>query len=385
MKLSAIKIANLKQVGMHGDGAGLYLRVQRGGSRSWIFRATVAGRRKEIGLGPHPTISLAKARERAMAARVTIAEGRDPLVEKRKATVPTFEEAARKAHEINKPRWKSGKHVASWLQILERYAFPILANTRLNEIERENVLRVLTPIWGAKPETARRVRQRIRTVLTWGQAHGFIVHNMAGEAIDGALPVMPRITNGHHRALPYAEVAEAVQKIRDTSSAVAIRLCLEFLILTAARSGETRGATWSEIDAENRLWIVPAARMKAGAEHRVPLSDAALAVLESAREISDGSDLIFPSPLRAGHILSGSTFMKVLRSAGLDNKTTTHGLRTTFRVWASEKTTTPWAVMELALAHSAGSNVERAYARSDLLDQRRDLMNAWASFIFDNV
>ena len=385
MKLSAIKCKNISKPGTHGDGQGLYLSISKTGSKSWIFRATVGGKRREIGLGSYPTITLAKARERAMTARVTIAEGRDPLAEKRKAAIPTFRQAAIKTHTISLPRWKSEKHMTSWLQILERYAFPILADMHLNEIEREDVLRVLTPIWGEKPETARRVRQRIRTVLTWAQAHGFVVHNVAGEIIDGALPPMSRLTNGHHRALPYAEVAEAVQKIRNTSSAVAIRLCLEFLILTAARSGEARGATWQEIDAENRLWIVPAARMKAGVDHRVPLSDAALAVLESAREISDGSDLIFPSPLRAGRILSVTTFMKVLRSAGLDDKTTTHGLRSTFRDWASEKTATPWAVMELALAHSAGSNVERAYARSDLLDQRRLLMDAWASFIFDNA
>ena len=385
MKLSAIKCKNIVKPGTHGDGAGLYLSCSKSGSRSWILRATFGGRRREIGLGSYPVVSLAKARERAMTARVTIAEGGDPLVVKHKAAVPTFREAAIKVHAINLPRWKSDKHTTSWIQVLERHAFPVLGDMHLNEIGREDVLKVLTPIWTTTPETARRVRQRIRTTLRWAMAHGFIVHNVAGEAIDGALPPMPRITNGHHKALPYADVADAMKKIRDTSSAVASRLCLEWLVLTAARSGEARGATWQEIDAENRLWIVPAHRMKAGVQHRVPLSDAALAVLENAKAISDVSGLIFPSPLRAGCTLASNTFAKVLLRVGLAGKTTTHGLRTTFRVWASEKTTTPWAVMELALAHSAGSNVERAYARSDLLDQRRDLMNAWASFIFDNV
>ena len=361
MKLSAIKCKNIVKPGTHGDGQGLYLSVSKTGSKSWILRASVGGKRKEMGLGAFPAVSLLKAREKAMAARVVIAGGGDPLAEKRKAAIPTFREAAIKVHAINLPRWRSGKHVDSWLLILERHAHPILGDMPVNEIGREHVLKALVPIWTTTPETARRVRQRIRTVLKWAQAHGYTVVNMAGEVIDGALPVMPRIANGHHQALAYAEVADAMKKIRDTSSPMASRLCLEFLILTATRSGEARGATWQEIDAENRLWTIPGHRMKAGAEHRVPLSDAALAVLERAREISDGSGFIFPSPLRTGHALASNTFAKVLLRLGLSGKTTTHGLRSTFRDWASEKTATSWTVMELALAHSAGSTVERAY------------------------
>ncbi len=380
MALTAIQAKKLDKPGMHGDGGGLYLRITKSGSRSWMLRITVDGRRRDLGLGRFPEVSLADARKRATAHRLTVADGGDPLAEKRKAKMPTFEEAARIVFEANTARWRNGKHTRTWIQSLERHAFPVIGSMKLDRIGREDVLRVLTPIWTERPETARRVRQRIRTILRWAQAHGYVEHNAAGEGIDGALAPMPKIINGHLRALPYQEVPEAVEAIRGGRASIAAKLCIEWAILTAARSGEARGARWSEIDEDNRLWTIPGDRMKAHQEHRVPLSDAALAVLEKAKGIADGSDLVFPSPLKRGNALSDNTLMKALRSAGLAEKTTLHGFRSSFRDWAAENTGAAWAAMELSLAHSVGNSVERAYARSDLIDQRRDLMQKWATY-----
>ena len=378
--LTAAKVKAISKPGMHHDGRGLYLRVAPGGSKSWMLRLTIDGRRRDIGLGGYPAVSLAKARQFADAHRLAVAEGRNPLAEKRRAKMPTFAEAAVKVHEANLPRWKNGKHTAQWLSTLERYAFPTIGKMPLDRIERRDVLGILTSIWTAKPETARRVRQRIRTVLRWGQAHEFVEHNAAGEGIDGALPAMRRV-RAHFRALPYTEIPAALDTVDASPASMAAKLCLRFLILTAARSGETRGALWSEIDLDAREWRIPANRMKAGVEHRIPLSDAAVAVLEQARPLSGGEGLIFPSPMKPGQPMSDMTLTKVLRSTGLAQYATVHGFRTCFRTWASERTSAARAVMELSLAHAVGSSVEQAYARSDLIEKRRVLMQAWACFV----
>ena len=262
---------------------------------------------------------------------------------------------------------------------MERFAFPAFGNMPVDQVTRADVLAVLTPIWGTLPETARRVRQRIRTVMRWAMAHGFVEYNVAGEAIEGALPPMPRVKD-NLRALPYREISEALKIVEESRSSPAARLCLEFTVLTVVRSGEARGALWSEIDPDQALWTLPAARMKGGVQHRVPLSPAALNVLIKAREIRDGSDLVFPSPRRSGKPLSDMTLTKILRDTGLAHLATVHGFRSTFRDWASENTSASHAVMELSLAHRVGSAVEQAYARSDLLEQRRELMEEWGEF-----
>ena len=241
------------------------------------------------------------------------------------------------------------------------------------------MLKVLTPIWSTRQETARRVRQRIRTVLGWAMAHGYVHTNAAGEAIDGALPSMPTVKRPY-RALPYQDVAAALETVEAGRASDAAKVCLRFTVLTAARSGEARGATWGEIDVDAREWRIPPERMKAGSEHRVPLSDAALDVLEKARTLEDGSGLAFPSPSRPGRQLSDMSLTKVLRDTGLAERATVHGFRTSFRTWAAERTNAEHAVMELSLAHAVGS-VEQAYARSDLLAKRRRLMDQWASYV----
>ena len=221
----------------------------------------------------------------------------------------------------------------------------------VDQIGREDVLRVLTPIWGVRMETARRVRQRIRAILKWAMAHGYVEHNVAGEAIDGALPPMPKVKN-HLRALPYAEVGELIEAVQRSQASLAAKWCLQFLILTATRSGEARGARWSEIDLDAATWIIPPERMKANAEHRMPLSSRALAILEEARAIDDGSGLVFPSPTRPGKPMSDMTFTALLRRLKVADRATVHGFRSAFRAWAAECTHAPHAVMELSLAHA---------------------------------
>ena len=212
---------------MHSDGRGLYLSIAKGGSKSWVLRIVIDGRRRDIGLGGYPTVPLVKARQLAEATRLEVAQGRDPLAEKRRAKMPTFAEAAAKVHEANLPRWKNGKHTDQWINTLRTYAFPMLGKIPLDRIERRDVLAILTSIWTAKPETARRVRQRVRTVLKWGQAHGYVEHNAAGDGIDGALPPMPRV-KAHFRALPYIEVPAALETIDASPASLAAKFCVRF-------------------------------------------------------------------------------------------------------------------------------------------------------------
>ncbi len=380
MALSATRVKAMKDPGRHSDGGGLHLFISKAGRKSWVLRITVDGRRRDIGLGGYPSVSLAQAREKAVDHRAAIAEGRDPVAEKRSPAMPTFKEAAYAVHEANRPRWRNPRHASGWIQTLERHAMPKLGNTSLDRIERGDVLSVLTPIWSSRPETARRVRQRTRAVFRWAMAHGFVESNPAGETIDGALPPMPKV-KAHFRALPYQEVGMALETVEASQSSLATKLCFRFLVLTAARSGEARGATWNEIDLMGREWRIPSERMKAGTEHRVPLSWQALDLLGEASVLRDDSGLVFPSVLKTGSPMSDMTLTKVLRSVGLAEQATVHGFRSSFKNWTLEQTDTPWVVSEAALAHSLGNSTEQAYARSDLFERRRALMQLWADYV----
>lgn len=379
-ELTAAEIKSVKREGIYRAGPTLYLRIAPGGSKSWVQRLTIDRKRHDIGLGGYPQVSLAHARKLASQNRELAWAGGDPLAVKRKSKLPTFKQAAEKVFEANRGRWRSEKTARNWEQGMNKYILPVIGKLRIDEIGRTEVLRILTPIWTTKPEIARKQRNRIRAVLSWCQAHGYIEHNVAGEMIDGALPPMPAVKE-HYRALPYQEVPVALETVDASSSSLACKLCFRFLVLTAARSGEARGATWSEIDFEKREWRIPASRMKTGTEHRVPLSGEALAVLEQAQILRDGSDLLFPSSVKGGRPLSNMTMTKILRDNGLAARTTAHGFRSSFRDWAGECTNTAHAVMELSLAHKVGSAVEQAYARSDLLAKRRRLMEQWAAYI----
>ena len=376
--LTAAKVKNISDPGMYGDGGTLYLRVAPGGSKSWIQRLTIEGKRCDIGLGGYPLTSLAEARDKAFENRKAARGGGDPLAEKRKARMPTFREAAQNTFDANRPRWRSEKVAAKWWQAMEKHAFPNLGNKRVDRIGRDDVLRVLTPLWTSRPEQARKLRQSIRSTLSWAQAHGLVETNMAGEAINGALPAQPAVKE-HLRALPYREVGTALETVEASASSLSAKLCFRFTVLTAARSGEARGATWDEIDLDAREWRIPAGRMKAGAEHRVPLSDAALTVLEQARPLRDKWRLVFPSPSRAGRSLSDMTLTKVLRTTGLAERATVHGFRSSFRDWCAD-TGKPREIAEAALAHTVGG-VEGAYFRSDLFARRRRVMADWAAYL----
>ena len=276
--------------------------------------------------------------------------------------------------------WRNVKHTVSWSQTLEKYAFPVLGAMRVDQIERQDVLRVLKPIWKSKSETARRVRHRIGAVLSWCQAQGFLDVNMAGEVIAGALPSM-RASQPHFKALPYEEMAQVLRTIEDDVGSPNVKLCLRFTVLTATRGKEAREARWEEMNLKKRIWCIPALRTKTSAEHKQPLSRAALAVLERARALDDGSGLVFPSPRRRGKPFSDVAMMVVVKRNGLGDRMTMHGCRATFRTWASECTDADHAVMEMSLGHLVGTEVVRIYDRSELLAKRRALMEQWGSYV----
>ena len=305
-RLTHAQVKSLTAVGLHGDGQGLYFRVGRTGSRAWIQRITTGGRRSDIGLGAWPAVGLAEARVKAALNKRMVAEGRDILAEKkaqqRQADLPTFEQAAKQYHEDNRPRWKPGRSTETWLRVLEQYAFCKFGKTPVDRVDRYAVLKALTPIWTAKPAQARKLRQCLRVVFRWAQAHGYIEVNPAGEIIDGALPSMAGVTK-HMLALPYPQLPDVLATIEKSHAAKATVLCLRFLAFTAVRGKEARLAEWSEINWESRTWTIPASHMKTGREHRVPLSDAALGVLKQAQQLDKGVRLAISRATRQAFVI----------------------------------------------------------------------------------
>lgn len=376
--MSPVWIRSATQPGRYADGNGLYLVIDPSGGKRWVLRTVVHGRRRDIGLGGLRVVPLAEAREKAAALRKMARAGGDPLAERRRErrTVPTFEEAARQVHEAQRNSWKNGKHAAQWLNTLAQYAFPTLGGLRVDAIDTPDILKALAPVWLTRPETARRVRQRIGVVLDWATAAGF----RTGEnPVNGVSKGLPRQTdrNQHHVALPYAKVAAFVAELRDAEVGPAVRLALEFLILTAARTSEVLLTTWDEFDLAENLWNIPAHRMKAGRAHRVPLAPRCLEILAEARRLSDGTGFVFPGR-SAGKPLSNMVFLMALRRMQRD--ITIHGFRSSFCDWASERTNFSREVCEMALAHTLKDKTEAAYRRSDLLERRRELMGSWAAY-----
>jgi integrase len=373
--------------GLHSDGGGLYLNVKDSGAKSWVFvwKKTQVGtrnpKRYEMGLGPYPAIRLSNARERAAACRETVAEGRNPIDERKRDHSPTFGECVKLFLESMEDQWRNEKHRAQWHMTLETYCVA-LANESVSAITTEHVLACLSPIWKTKAETAARLRGRIERVLDYARARGW----RAGENparwrghLKSILPARQKLARGHHAAMPYQRVPTFVASLPDRQ-AVASR-ALEFLILTASRSGEVLGAQWGEIDLDESLWTIPAARMKAGKEHRVPLPTKAVAIL---RPLHEGriSDFAFPGQ-KAGRPLSNMALVMLMRRMGVDQYTV-HGFRSSFRDWAGDATQFPRELAEQALAHRVGNETERAYRRSDALDRRRQLMEAWSDFVINS-
>jgi integrase len=382
-RLNAKTVETTSKPGIYPDGAGLYLRVGRGGAKSWCLRYMLKGKAREMGLGGISKVSLADARKRASAHRLLLADKIDPLdrreAESRAQRVAagrskTFAECAAayiKAHEAD---WRNAKHRQQWENTIVTYANPILGSLPVGDITRSLVLEVLRPIWSTKPETARRLRARIEAVLDFAEANEYRpegTNPVRRQAIKLALGSQADAVK-HHAALPYLEAGAFMVDLRTRQGAAAD--ALEFLILTVARTGEVIGARWPEIDLAGRIWSVPAARMKGNREHRVPLTSAAIAVLERMR--AQGEDFVFPGA-RAGQGLSNMALLKVLERMGRGD-VTTHGFRATFKTWASERTSFPRELAEAALAHVLDDKTEAAYQRGDLLEKRRRLMDAWA-------
>lgn len=376
-KLTAVKIRSLAEPGRHSDGDGLFLDMNGKQSGRWLLRVQTHGRRRDIGLGSLKGVSLSDARHAAFLIRQKIAQGIDPVAERKqeRIVIPTFREAAEIVHGEHQRGWKSGKHQKQWLATLNTYAYPILGDRRVNEIEGPMIRDVLAPIWLLKPETARRVRQRVGTVLDWACAKGFRATEAPMRSLSKGLPRQPK-KDGHFAALAYSMIPALLCELKRRKSTG--RLALEALILTAARSGEIRGAVWSELDLEARVWKIPAERMKMGRIHVVPLASAAIDVFSRARKLRvQGSDLVFPGqdPKKP---LSDMTLLKVLRD--MEFGVTVHGFRSAFRDWVAEQTDYPGEVAEAALAHTVANKVEAAYRRTDFLDKRRALMRDWAVF-----
>lgn len=377
--LTAVQVRTLKVPGRYADGNGLYLVVEPSGSKRWLLRTVVQSRRRDIGLGGASLVSLAEAREKALDYRKLARDGGDPLAERRraKATIPTFAEAAEKVHEEHKASWANPKHAAQWINTLNTYAIPHFGTRRVDQIETPDVLRALAPIWLTKPETARRVRQRIGTVLNWAKATG---HRSGENPVEGVAQGLPKQTDEveHHAALPYVEVPAFVARLQEADRGEGTKLAFEFLILTALRTSEVLGARWEEIDAADAVWTVPAKRMKMKRMHRVPLSARALALLQRAKLLAGESPFLFPGQ-KAGKPLSNMAFEMTLRR--MEVPVTAHGFRSSFRDWTAEATSYPNEVAEMALAHVLKNRVEAAYRRGDLLEKRRGLMEEWSSFV----
>jgi integrase len=385
-KLSPVEVKGIGRRGMYHDGGGLYLQVSAAGAKSWIFRFMLDGRSREMGLGPVHAIPLADARKRAAECRRMRFDGIDPIEVRRgereqkkvdAAKSITFDVCAAAYIDAHKAGWKNAKHRDPWPTTLNTYASPVFGPLPVQAVDVGLVMKALEPIWQTKSETASRLRGRIEAVLDWATVRGYRKGDNPARwrgHLDKLLPARSKFQKvEHHPALPYDELADFVAMLR-SQEGIAAR-ALEFLILTATRTGEVIGARWDEVDLGEKIWVVPAARMKAGREHRVPLSGSAVAILEEMKKIRE-SDFVFPGGKR-GKPLSNMAMLAVLKRIGRSDLTN-HGFRSSFRDWAGERTNFPREVAEMALAHTVGDKVEAAYRRGDLFQKRRQMMDGWA-------
>ncbi|MGN6524959.1 MAG: tyrosine-type recombinase/integrase [Burkholderiaceae bacterium] len=390
-EMGPLEVKRLTKPGLHFVGAvpGLGLQIAESGARSWTLRVMVGGRRRDLGLGGYPEVTLAMARDKARADRELIRKGIDPTEERRTAqqalraavaAAMTFDQAAVKYIAAHEAGWRNDKHAKQWTATLQRYASPVVGGLHVRDIELPHIVRILEPIWTTKTETAKRLRGRIESVLDWATIRGY--RDGPNPArwkghLDNLLAAPHKVaTVEHHEAVAVDDIADFMAKLRAAEGMGA--RALEFAILTAARSGEVRGATMAEIDRQAKVWAIPGERMKAGKEHRVPLSDAALDVLKRVDAMPKmASEFVFPAP--RGGALSDMTLSAVMRRMKLT--AVPHGFRSTFRDWAAERTSYPSEMAEMALAHTIGDKVEAAYRRGDLFNKRRKMMDDWAAFV----
>jgi integrase len=376
-RLNARAVATVTKRGRHADGGGLYLSISPNGGRRWVFLYRWHGKPTEIGFGSARDVTLARAREFASQARARLAEGLNPKDARRRSEGATFGECADRLIEAMRPSWRNGKHAAQWEMTLRDYA-AALRRLPVDKITTDDVLSVLKPLWNEKAETASRLRGRIERVLDAAKAQGL----RSGENparwrghLDQLLPKRQRLTRGHHAAMDYTDVPAFMAELQARQAIAS--LALEFTILTAARSGEVLGARWDEFDLDRAVWTIPATRMKAGREHRVPLSRRALKIIKAMHQARNG-DFVFPGH-KPGKPLSVMALEMVLRRMRIDDATV-HGFRSAFRDWAAECTNFPNEVCEAALAHVIENKAEAAYRRGDLFDKRRKLMEAWTTY-----
>jgi integrase len=381
--LTPLRVSKLSDPGRYTDGNGLYLVIDQSGAKRWVLRTVVKGRRRDMGLGGIRIISLAEARTTAQRYRAIARNGGDPFEERHRkhAVIPTFEEAAVAVHANLVPSWKNPKHAAQWIRTLEEYAFPLISQRPVSQISSGDVLRILSPIWLEKQETAKRMSQRISSVIKWARASGYFLGDDPVEAAKIGLPRQSRRVR-RHASVDFHAVPELVEQLRKCPSQPISKLALEFLILTASRTKEVLEASWEEVDQPKQLWVLlPPDRTKTGQPHRVPLTERMVEILKEAQALSLGSHFIFANP-GTGLPLSYNTLLHVLQKR-VGSSATVHGFRSSFKDWAAETTTFSNEVSEMALSHKIANRVEAAYRRGDLLEKRRGMMAAWEDFIFN--
>lgn len=391
-RLKAIELAKLAP-GKHHDGEGLYLNVEASGSRSWILRTVVTGKRRDIGLGSLSTVSLAEARVAAVNLRARARKGEDIVAERRakkeaaraeENPIPTFESVALEYHKLSTPKFTSETHAHNWIQSLKTYVIPLFGKKPIDKIDSADILQAIGPMWNDVPDTAGRTLRRIKKVFDYAAGKKLRVVNLNGVEItlpnpcDSIRAALPKHTKAPkpHEALPFAELPKFMTKLRVSGSALVVKLAFEFLILTCTRTGEVLGARWDEIDTDAGVWTIPAERMKMSKEHRVPLSPRCLEILSLAKQFND-SAIVFPGRY-AGHPLSNMAFLMALRRLGYEDLTA-HGFRATFKTWAEETTKYDSLVIEACMAHAV-KGIERHYLRTTFFDERQKLMKAWANF-----
>ena len=379
MALTTTEVRTISEPGRYSDGKGLLLVVGKTGARSWLQRITIDGKRCDIGLGSYPDINLKRARERALNNLDLVKEGIDPRTNDKVQSVPTLEQAAKEVIKLRKPGWKGGNQAKIWENSLTQHVFPTLGKTLVTDLTTSDFMDVLMPIWYSRHETAVRLVHRLSIIMRWTIGKGYRVDNPAGETLKAVLPKTGTMAQRNHQpSVHYSEVADIIGRVKRACTVNPVtKLAFEFLILTATRSSETRLATWDEFNLGKGVWSIPGKRTKNGRDHRIPLSTRALEVLKEVKGTNSDSSLVFS--LTKGRPYHTATLARLMDYIG--STAVPHGFRTSFRVWASEQTSTPHSVMEAALGHIDPNKVVAAYARSDLFDRRSSLMQEWSDYL----
>ena len=379
-ELTALKIKKVTIPGRYADGNNLYLEVDKSGARRWTLRVTILGRRRDMGLGGISTVSLEEARELAYQYRKIARSGGDPILERQKnrGLQTTLIYCTKKVHEINLPTWKNEKFAKQWLSSLEHHVFPTIGKLPISQVTSADILRVLTPIWNTKGDTAKKIKQRLRMIIKWARAQGYFQGDDPVELAEQALPKQLK-SDDHHKSLEFEKLPEMISNLRKSKISLPTKLALEFTILSACRTSEVLNAKWEEIDLTKLIWSIPSERMKGGKVHQVPLTDRMTVILNDCKKLKTNNDLLFPSEIN-GEALSNNTMRLALKKR-LKVDATVHGMRSSFKDWASETTNFANEVSEMALAHTISNKTELAYRRRTLIEKRRHLMQKWSDYL----